>query len=588
MFKKMKINQVNKASSANVHQRKGVQTRSIKIVTGIISILVISIMFVLLIGGIGYNSMGRIAKNSETIYSNRLLPIVTIGEIQDQYYIIRYNLSRGVESSFYHEYDKKINSSNKLIESLLKEYENIGLDDNEMLYLETFNTSYKDYLNKWNEIKKSLSNGEKVNSLQLSGIKSIEVTLDNSLQGLIRYNKSKAEELKKENNSIYTYNSKLYMVSVSISAILIMGFSFVIIGIIKSSIQSIIEDLSKISQGDFTHEIIGVENNEFGVMKKALLKVISEISNTFKLVKQNSGEIGYYSNSLSSVAEEMSASSQEVSEAIQDVYKGATYQSDELQNISQSIVEFGQELDFIVNAVADAHKDALNTNTIARDSNDKLASLIESIKSIEQLFNTVGTKVKNLGINISTITQVTNIINTISEQTDLLALNATIEAARAGEAGKGFGVVADEIRKLAEQSKKAAQNIKDMISTISDESIEVTLAVGDVKGHLLNQTQEVNGTIKAFKEIIHSIESILPQINTVSRSIIVINNNKDKIIDRIKTVSAYAEGTSAASRQITASSQEVNAAAQELSATSHELNEMARKLNHTIKDYRLK
>ncbi|HHX59268.1 MAG TPA: methyl-accepting chemotaxis protein [Epulopiscium sp.] len=560
----------------------------IRIVTGIICIVFTAIVFVLIIGGIGSNSMTRIAANADSIYNKRLLPIVKIGEIQDQYYLIKYNLNAGTETSFYHEYDKKINTSNKSIESLIQGYEEIGLDDNETTYLEAFKTNYDDYIAAWNEVKKSLSDGNKASSIQRSKFKKIENNLDNSLQGLIRYNKSLAEELKEDNTSIYKENLQLYTVIVSIAIILIAGLTLLIVIMIKKSMKSIIGNLDKISEGDFTQDITGVGKTEFGIMKKALVKVVHEISTTFKLVQQSSGEIEYYSENLSTVAEEMSASSREVSRAIQDVSKGASYQSDELRDISHSITEFGDELDYIVIAMEDVRGDAIKTDTMAKGGNEKLGSLIASIKSIESLFNIVGQKVEILGDNIGNITNVTHIINAISDQTDLLALNATIEAARAGVAGRGFGVVANEVRKLAEQSKKASQNIDDMIKMIRDESATVAQAVEDVKGHLAGQTEEANGTIKSFKEIIVSIENILPQINTVSTSIVSINNNKDKIVKKVKTVSAYAEGTSNASQQIAASSEDVNLSTQELASTSQELNEMAKTLNYTINKFRLK
>lgn len=561
---------------------------SIRIITGIICILVTAIGFVLIIGGIGYSSMTRIANNADSIYNMRLLPIITIGEIQDQYYITKYNLNAGTQTSFYHEYDKKITSSNKVVGNLIEGYEEIGLDDNEATYLGAFKTNYQDYLASWNEVKKGLSDGNKISSIQRSQLNKIEGNLDNSLQGLIRYNKSLAEALKEENEKIYQENLQLYAVNVSIALILIAGLTLLIVIIIKKSMKSMIGNLDKISEGDFTQEITGVDKTEFGIMKRALVKVVDEISTTFRLVKQNSDEIKDYSANLSTVAEEMSASSQEVSRAIQDVSKGASYQADELHDISRSITEFGGEIDSIVIAMEDVRGDTVKTDTMAKGGNEKLGSLITSIQSIENLFNMVGEKVETLGENIGNITNVTHIINAISDQTDLLALNATIEAARAGVAGRGFGVVADEVRKLAEQSKKASQNIDDMIKLIRDESATVAQAVGDVKGHLAGQTEEVNDTIKSFQEIIASIENILPQINTVSTSIVSINNNKDKIVEKVKTVSTYAEGTSSASLQIAASSQEVNLATEELASTSHELNEMAKTLNYTITKFKLK
>ncbi|NLK21845.1 MAG: methyl-accepting chemotaxis protein [Epulopiscium sp.] len=591
-MKKLKLLKPKKSVLKSQHPSKDSlkkeSKKGIKIVTGIILILFFSITLLLFVGTLGYSSMGKIERNAEAIYEDRLLPIVKIGELQNQYYSIRYNLSRGTETTFYHEYDNRIKSSHKLIESIINEYDQIEMDENEAKYLEKFKKEYKDYLETWEVIKSTISEKGKVESLQQSKVKTIESNIDSSLQGLVRYNKSLAEGLKEENKAIYDNNLKFYIIIITISLFLLVSFSLVITRIIRKSMKLMIGNLDKISEGDFTEEISINGKNEFGIMRKALAKVSDEISNAFKLVKQSTSDIEVYSDDLASVAEQMSASAEQVSEAVQDVSKGALHQYNELQGISESVTEFGMELDSIVISIEDVHENAMNTNTMAKGGNEKLESLMSSIKSIESLFGTVIEKIERLGVNISSITTITNMINAISDQTDLLALNAAIEAARAGEAGKGFAVVADEIRKLAEQSKRASKNIDDMINMIEEESDTVIETTDDVKNHLVAQTEEVNSTIESFKEIIRSIESILPQIDAVSKSIFVINGNKDGIVEKVKTVSLYAEGTSATSNQIAASSEEVNAAAQELSATSQQLNEMAKILNQRINSFKLK
>ena len=387
---------------------------NMRIITGVRTILFIAIIVLLLIGGIGYNSMKKISDNSEAIYDKRLLPITKIGEIQNQYYIIRYNLGKGMETTFYHEYDKNLTSANKAITKLIQQYEEMGVGENEESYLDKFTTNYEEYLSIWADIKKALSDGNMPTSLQQSNLKTIESNLDNSLQGLVRYNSALAKDLKEENSEIYYDNLKVYTVIVIISIILILGFTLIIIKIIKRSMSSMIDNLHKIATGDFTEEITGIGKTEFGIMKKALRMVVDEISNSFKLVKTSSNDVENYSGHLFAVAEQISGSAQGVSRAIQNVSEGANYQSNELQEISQRITEFGGEINAIVEAIEDVHNDSIKTNKMAIDGNENLESLIISIRGIETLFSTVDEKIDQLRINISSIGAVTNIINAIS------------------------------------------------------------------------------------------------------------------------------------------------------------------------------
>ncbi len=185
------------------------------------------------------------------------------------------------------------------------------------------------------------------------------------------------------------------------------------------------------------------------------------------------------------------------------------------------------------------------------------------------------------------ISAFTDVINSIAEQTNLLALNASIEAARAGEAGRGFSVVAEEIRKLAEESGKSVTDIKGIIDEIESSSLKSVEQMAIVTKTVNTQSGMVKATSSQFASISDSVHRLGEDINFLNTEVENISELREDILTAILNVSASTEQTSAATTEVSASSEEQLAGITEIDEQMKSLVGVVKQLDEAIHKFKI-
>lgn len=347
-------------------------------------------------------------------------------------------------------------------------------------------------------------------------------------------------------------------------------------------------DVSKrIAEGELNNEINISSSDEIGVLASAFKSMSDNLKNTISVIKSGTLKVNTMSEELNSNSEEMTNAASGVAKAIQDVAQGASEEANDLVNISEIISKFADELETMDEKISKVNESSNETESKAVKGKEEINVLLESINSVNKSFEAVASKINSLDSSVSRVGNITEVIDGISQETNLLALNAAIEAARAGEAGKGFAVVAEQVRKLAEQTKESTGQIHNLVESISVETKDVILTSNDVKKAFKEQSDIAKGTIESFESMLSSVKSIAPLVDDTYKSIEIIMKSKDVILQKIDSITAISEETSASSEEISASSEEMYASSENVAKFAGDLNNVANNLNDEANKFKL-
>ncbi|APQ75641.1 methyl-accepting chemotaxis protein [Clostridium botulinum] len=449
--------------------------------------------------------------------------------------------------------------------------------------------------NKESVIKRENSIKDAQSNEELKPIAAIEKSMIEGKEGIGQYKYKGAEKyisyspMKSTGWSLAIYapkNEILKEVSeitrnIIIVSILGIGIALVCIWFISTQISnnliSMRDSLNIVATGDLTTNVdskIEKEKDEIGHMARALSKTVLSIGNMINSLKGSSFNIDDKANNLAAISEEFTATTENVSTAIQEVATGATNQAQALTEIVSMLNDFSDKINSTVNNIEEIDGMSKEIDEKANVSNKDMKELLNSIENLTKVFENFETKIWTMESNVQKINEITNLINDIAEKTNLLALNAAIEAARAGESGKGFAVVAEEIRKLAEMSRKSSEDIYTIVNGVLEDTKDMVKSSNEVNEKLNGQRSTADEAMNSFMEISKSVTNMIPKIRNINNSANIIEKNKNEILNKSETIASISQEISASAEEISASSEEMSASSEEVANTAQSLNEM--------------
>ncbi|MCY7848302.1 methyl-accepting chemotaxis protein [Bacillus haynesii] len=567
--------------------------KNIKIRSKLFVIIIISALALSIVGIQGVGGLSKLSKGSEMIYQDQLIPNQLFARLKannldiDTY---KFELMVTKDNDRNETLQKNIQEKNKENSTLMEKIDQLKLMDNVSEKYESFKSEYK----KLQDISSEMlslavkNENDKAYDVYLKEMDPQRETVNQLIEDIQTLNADNAKTIyqrdSKEAGSIIT----LLIIVIAASLVLSISIGLLMTRLITKPIKDIQALFTETEQGDFTVKGTYQSKDELGLLTASFNKMVAGVRSIIETVGETSHQVASSSQELSASADESTKASEYISTTIQELAVGSDQQVESVEN-SRTVIKGMTEFAGRISSNAEkAAATADQTALMSLEGTKAIDKVSAQMKSINETVVSLSEAFKHLTERSNEIGNITEVITSIAEQTNLLALNAAIEAARAGEQGKGFAVVADEVRKLAEQSAQSAEQITRLITIIQNDTKQtmnsVISATGEVKEGLV-VVHEAGG---AFQKIENSITEVVTQINDVTNLVKNLTAGTSEIETAISGVKEVAETAAGSTQTVSAATQEQLASMEEIAAASQILAQNAEELQHLIQKFKIK
>ncbi len=372
-----------------------------------------------------------------------------------------------------------------------------------------------------------------------------------------------------------------------IGILILLVLVYIIIDRLLKPLKKVVNVANQVANGELIDVDLETSKDEIGKLSESIRTMVANLQHIILNIRNTSNHVSSAANQLTVHAGETYNSSTNIALDMNQITQNAEASMTMTEETAAAMEETATGIQQIADSANVAAESSISASQASERGNEVVQQVIAQMELINDSVEQIGTTINGLHVNTKKISEIVSLITAIADQTNLLALNAAIEAARAGEHGKGFAVVADEVRRLAEQSSQSATEIYNLISSIqSDSNASITVmekGKEDVKVGMAF-TNEVG---EIFKEILTSSEEVASQIREISAASQQISASSEEVAASVNNIKQSAEQSAEFSSNVSKSTQEQLSTMQEVKDASSSLGKTAEELQGLVAKFKL-